>query len=165
MRTAMSIDVRVEESTVFTVNELAARAAAPPHVVRYYARIGLLKPRRNRENGYRLFDRQDARRLRFIRLAKSLGFTLSEIRQITEHADHGESPCGDVRRIIQQRIRENRAKIDAMLNLQNRMECALELWESMPDGIPDGHHVCHLIESLEIEPDEDSEADTAAESN
>lgn len=148
---------------MFTVNELATRAAAPAHVVRYYARIGLLKPRRHQENGYRLFGKQDAQRLRFIRLAKKLGFTLGEIRQITEHADHGESPCGDVRKIIQQRIRENRVKIDAMVNLQNRMECALEAWESMPDGIPDGHHVCHLIESFEDGTGEDIEAAYAAE--
>jgi DNA-binding transcriptional MerR regulator len=38
--------------------------------------------------------------LRFIRMATLLGFTLSEIKQITEHADHGESPCEDVRRIM-----------------------------------------------------------------
>ena len=148
---------------MFTVNELAARAAAPPQVVRYYARIGLLKPRRHQENGYRLFGKQDAQRLRFIRMAKQLGFTLGEIRQITEHADHCESPCGDVRKIIQQRIRENHAKIDAMMNLQGRMESALELWASMPDGIPDGHHVCHLIESFEEGIDEDAKMDPAAE--
>ena len=140
---------------MFTVNELAARAAAPPHVVRYYARIGLLKPRRHQENGYRLFGKQDARRLRFIRLAKRLGFTLSEIGEITEHADHGESPCEDVRRIIQHHIRENRARIDEMLKLQNRMERALKKWEGMPDGVPDGHSVCHLIESFDIDDDDD----------
>ena len=134
---------------MFTVNELAQKANAPAHVVRYYTRIGLLKPRAQQENGYRLFGSQDARRLRFIRLAKRLGFTLNEIRQITEHADHGKSPCGEVRRIIQDRIIENRAKIEAMLMLQNRMEEALETWEHMPDGIPDGDHVCHLIESFE----------------
>ena len=145
---------------MYTVNELASQAAAPPHVVRYYARIGLLKPRGHQQNGYRLFGKQDAQRLRFIRLAKRLGFTLGEIRQITEHADDGESPCGDVRQIIQRRIRENRAKIDAMLNLQNRMEGALELWESMPDGVPDGHHVCHLIESFESGPDEIDSSET-----
>ena len=139
---------------MFTVNELATRADAPAQVVRYYARIGLLKPKRQQENGYRLFGKQDAQRLRFIRMAKQLGFTLGEIRQITEHADHGESPCCEVRKIVQQRIRENRTKIDALMNLQNRMERALEFWESMPDGIPDGHHVCHLIETFEDEIDE-----------
>ena len=134
---------------MFTVIELATRADAPAHVVRYYARIGLLKPRRHQENGYRLFGKQDARRLRFIRLAKKLGFTLSEIREITEHADQGESPCREVRNIIRQRIQENRTRIDAMMNLQNRMEQALAQWESMPDGIPDGDHVCHLIETFD----------------
>ena len=148
---------------MFTVNELATRADAPAQVVRYYARIGLLKPKRQQENGYRLFGKQDAQRLRFIRMAKQLGFTLGEIRQITEHADHGESPCCEVRKIVQQRIRENRTKIDAMLNLQNRMERALESWESMPDGIPDGHHVCHLIETFEDEIDETIKISTIAE--
>jgi len=140
---------------LFTVNELATKANAPAHVVRYYTRIGLLKPRAQQENGYRLFASQDAQRLRFIRLAKRLGFTLSEIREITEHADHGKSPCGKVRRIIQDRIKENRAKIEAMLTLQNRMEEALKTWESMPDGVPDGDHVCHLIESFESDDDPD----------
>jgi len=148
---------------MFTVNELAARAAAPPQVVRYYARIGLLKPRRHQENGYRLFGKQDAQRLRFIRFAKRLGFTLAEIRRFTEHADLGESPCGDVRKIIQQRIRENRAKIDAMVTMQGRMESALKFWESMPNGIPDGHHVCHLIESFEDGIDENVKRVLAAE--
>lgn len=144
---------------MFTVNELALETAAPPHVVRYYARIGLLKPKAHQQNGYRLFGSMDAQHLRFIRRAKNLGFTLNEIRQITEHADHGESPCGEVRRIIQQRIVENRTKIDAMLSLQTRMETALEFWQAMPDGNPDGHHVCHLIESVDTDTDHNACAD------
>ena len=147
---------------MFTVNELAVSAAAPPQVVRYYARIGLLKPRRHQENGYRLFGKQDTQRLRFIRLAKRLGFTLGEIREFTEHSDQCESPCGEVRKIIQKRILENRDKIDAMANLQDRMESALELWESMPDGIPGGHHICHLIESFEDGIDENFKGEPIA---
>ncbi len=134
---------------MLTVNQLATRAGAPAHVVRYYTRIGLLHPAAQRANGYRLYAPKDASRLRFIRLAKHLGFTLREIDEIIRHADAGESPCGDVRRIIQQHIAENRAKIDEMQRLQSRMEKALEQWESMPDGVPDGHSVCHLIESFE----------------
>ena len=135
---------------MLTVNELAIQSNAPAHVVRYYARIGLIKPSGQQENGYRLFKPRDANRLHFIRMAKQLGFTLSEIREITQHADQGESPCEDVRRIIQCHIWENRTRIDEMLKLQNRMEQALTKWEDMPDGVPDGHSVCHLIESFDI---------------
>ena len=134
---------------MLTVNELAIQSNAPAHVVRYYTRIGLIQPVGQQENGYRLFTSKDAARIRFIRMAKHLGFTLNEIRQITQHADMGESPCDDVREIIQQRIGENRAKIEEMVKLQVRMEQALEQWKHMPNGIPNGNSVCHLIESVE----------------
>ena len=141
---------------MLTVNELATQSGAPSHVVRYYVRIGLIQPAGQQENGYRLFTTQDATRLRFIRLAKHLGFTLNEIKQITRHAKMGESPCDDVRKIIQHRIQENRAKIEEMMKLQTRMEQALEQWKLMPNGIPDGTSVCHLIESIESNEDKES---------
>ncbi|MBL3527161.1 MAG: MerR family transcriptional regulator [gamma proteobacterium endosymbiont of Lamellibrachia anaximandri] len=134
---------------MLTVNELALESDTPAHVVRYYLRIGLIQPAAQQENGYRLFTSNDAARLRFIRMAKHLGFTLNEIKQITQHAELGESPCDDVRKIVQHRIHENRAKIEEMMKLQERMEQALEQWDLMPDGIPDGNSVCHLIESVE----------------
>jgi len=139
---------------MLTVNELAKQSGAPAHVVRYYVRIGLLEPAGQQENGYRLFAPGDAARLRFIRMAKDLGFTLNEIREITGHAEHGESPCPDVRRMIRQRIAENRSKIEELQRLQQRMEQALARWDEMPDGMPDGHSVCHLIESFDTEDDD-----------
>jgi len=138
---------------MLTVNELASQANAPAHVVRYYTQIGLLQPSGQQANGYRLFSARDAGRLRFIRMAKNLGFTLNEIREITCHADMGESPCEDVRRIIQDHIEKNRIKIREMQNLQARMEQALTHWASMPDGVPDGHSICHLIESFAADSD------------
>ena len=68
---------------MFTVKELARQCDAPAHVVRYYARIGLIHAAGKRDNGYRLFARDDAVKIRFIRRAKRLGFTLGEIRKIS----------------------------------------------------------------------------------
>jgi len=53
-----------------------------------------------------------------------------------------------VREIIEQRIADNRQLLKEMLSLQHRMERALRAWTKMPDGVPDGHTVCHLIESV-----------------
>ncbi len=47
-----------------------------------------------------------------------LALPLNEIKQITRHGDMGESPCDDVRKIIQHRIQENRVKIEEMMKLQ-----------------------------------------------
>lgn len=147
---------------MLTVNELAVQCQAPAHVVRYYTRIGLIEPAGLQDNGYRLFAARDAKKLRFIRMAKQLGFTLNEIKSITQHADRGESPCEDVRRVIQNHIEENRVKIDEMLQLQNRMELALEQWKNRPDGIPDGNSVCHLIESFDIDDVDESDVQTGS---
>lgn len=146
---------------MLTVNELAVQSRVPAHVVRYYTRIGLISPVAQRENGYRLFASRDATRLRFIRMAKQLGFSLNEIRSITLHSDRGESPCDDVRRIIQNHVAENRIKIEEMSKLQVRMELALKQWESMPNGIPDGNCVCHLIESLDADDVSESDIQTS----
>lgn len=134
------------------VNELARQAGETPDVVRYYTRIGLLVPEREPDNGYKRFSAEDAKRLKFIRQAKSLGFSLAEIAEILDHADHGDSPCPRVREILESHIRENRQRLLELMALQERMERALAQWNAMPDGIPQGHTVCHLIESVEEPP-------------
>ena len=134
-----------------TVREVAALAQVAPDIVRYYSRIGLLKPQRNRRNRYKLYDASDVARLVFIRKAKHLGYTLKEIKKILSHSTTGTSPCPLVRKIIENRIEENRQRLNDMLALQMRMETAIEQWKYLPDGIPDGNSVCVLIESFGYE--------------
>jgi DNA-binding transcriptional MerR regulator len=130
-----------------TVSGLAAATDVPDHVIRYYTRLGLLKPARDAHNAYRLYARSDAARLRFIRRAKHLGYTLGEIATIFREASRGRSPCPLVREIIGRRIPEHRRELREAQLLQRRMERALARWARMPDGVPDGDSVCWLIES------------------
>ena len=129
------------------VNELAKRARVSPDTVRHYVQIGLLNPTRNPDNGYKLFSLEDVNRVRFIRQAKSLGFTLKEIAEILEHSKQGKSPCPRVREIMQARVVENRRRLNDLYSLQSRMELAIKQWEKLPDGVPDGDSICHLIET------------------
>jgi len=133
---------------IYTVTELARRCNTTPHAVRYYTRMGLLRPQRHPNNGYRLYRGADVPWLKFVQQAKSLGYTLKEIREIMQDADDNKSPCPKVREILQKRIDENRQRLNELVALQCRMEQALEQWKDMPDGVPDGHSVCHLIESV-----------------
>ena len=133
---------------MLTVTELANRSGATPHAVRYYTRMGLLQPERNPDNGYHLYKLREVNWLRFIQQAKRLGYTLNEVKEIMHDADKGQSPCPRVRKILQQRIAENRRQLDELIALQARMEQALVDWSGKPDGVPDGHSVCHLIESI-----------------
>jgi DNA-binding transcriptional MerR regulator len=133
---------------MMTVSQLSKRSGVAPHVVRYYARIGLLTPARHPDNGYQLFTRDDTARLRFVRLAQNLGYTLEEIRHILGLSQAGESPCQEVREILRQRVEENRQRLVDFIALQRRMEQTLTRWEEMPDVPPSDGSVCHLIESV-----------------
>lgn len=130
------------------VSELSRAAQTTPDAIRHYVRIGLLTPSRDPVNGYRLFSDSDVRKVKFIRRAKGLGFTLSDIQTIFDHSNGGRSPCPAVRDIIRQRIDENRGRLVELNTLQQRMDDALDRWSSMPDGEPDGEAICHLIESV-----------------
>lgn len=133
---------------MFTANVLAKETNLPIHTVRHYTRIGLLQPVKNSQNGYKIYQPADASRLRFIVAAKNLGFTLAEITNILEKAEHGESPCPSVRKIIVHHIEENKRKINELQKMQKKMENALKDWENLQDSMPNGTSVCHLIESV-----------------
>lgn len=130
------------------VIELARAAGVTGETVRHYTREGLLHPSRDPDNGYQRYAHRDLERLRFIQRARTLGFSVAEIRDILAHADQGDSPCPLVRDLLASRLPEIRARINELEALAARMEQALSAWEAMPDGTPDGHSLCRLIESF-----------------
>ncbi|MDQ3040798.1 MAG: MerR family DNA-binding protein [Acidobacteriota bacterium] len=133
---------------MMTATILAKQSDVSLYTVRHYTRIGLLKPSRNSSNNYKVYQPSDATRLHFIQAAKSLGFSLTEIKEILSEAKHGNSPCPMVREIIERHIEENRRKIKEMQKLQKKMESALTDWKLMDNSMPNGDSVCHLIESV-----------------
>jgi len=136
------------------VLEVARDLGVSPDTVRYYTRIGLLDPARDSANGYKNFGRGDCNRLRFILSARHLGFSVNDIQQILAHADQGESPCGLVRKLIEDRLEEVSRRFDDIARLKHRMEVALSAWRTEPDQAPSGDMICHLIESFAENPDQ-----------
>lgn len=134
-----------------TVKAVADRAGVSPHTVRYYARIGLLSPSRGGRNGYREFTEADVHVLNFVPRARALGFTLAEVRTIVAKSRRAESPCPQVRDIIAHRIGEFALRQDALLIMLDRMRRAAARWKRMPDRVPTGREICHLIESVGTE--------------
>ena len=131
-----------------TVMELARSAGVANHVVRFYARSGLIRPTRQAANGYRQFVPLDVKRVRFVRAAQSLGFTLAEIREILRRSRHGKTPCPLVRDIVSQRLSENRERLAYVQAMQDRMQRASEAWQHMQDQVPHGDAICALIEAV-----------------
>jgi MerR family copper efflux transcriptional regulator len=74
--------IEMQHMNTFTIGEVARRARVGIDTVRYYERHHLLPEAPRRLSGYREYQLDDIKRLRFIRRAKDLGFTLAEIREL-----------------------------------------------------------------------------------
>ena len=95
------------------VGEFSRRTGCNIETIRYYERIGLLpKPRREKGGRFRRYDRDDVARLRFIRRARQLGFTLDEVRALLRLArGDGEHVRAEARGIAAEHVAGIRAKI------------------------------------------------------
>jgi Zn(II)-responsive transcriptional regulator len=71
----------------FSIGQLAKRAGVAIDTVRYYERNQLLTPAARLQSGYRRYGDMELKRLRFIRRAKSLGFSLADIRELLSLSD------------------------------------------------------------------------------
>ncbi|MDQ6926730.1 MAG: MerR family DNA-binding protein, partial [Candidatus Eremiobacteraeota bacterium] len=88
-------------SGALAIGALAARAGVTPEAVRYYEREGVIPPAvRTGAGRYRMYGEDDAERLRFVRRARDLGFSLGEVRELLAlAAGEREHPCAEVNRI------------------------------------------------------------------
>lgn len=93
----------------FSIGKLAERAGVAIDTVRYYERNGLLQPAGRLASGYRRYGEAELRRLRFIRRAKALGFSLEDIRTLLELS--AERSVAKVKRVAQLKLADIEARI------------------------------------------------------
>jgi MerR family mercuric resistance operon transcriptional regulator len=129
-----------------TIGRLARAVGVNLETVRYYERRGLLpKPPRS-GSGYRLFPAEAKRRLRFIRRAQELGFSLGEIRELLSLRVAPTAKSGDVRRRAQAKITDIEAKIRSLQSIKKALR---ELTQTCSGCGP--VRDCPILESLDAE--------------
>ncbi len=133
------------------VTQLAEAFGVKKDTIRYYTRIGLLRPSKSLENGYKFYGKKEQSRLRFILSARDLGFSIEDIKQIVSESDQGKTPCPTVRVLIEKRLYETEQRFIEMAKLRDRMRIAVTIWDDKPDQEPCDNVVCHLIEEFELQ--------------
>lgn len=129
----------------WTRGELARRAGVKVATIRYYERRGLLTEAFRSGNGYHRYDRDSLDRLRFIRRAQELGFSLREIGELLDLRLTPNLSCAaEVRERAEEKIRHIREKIEDL----RRMEKGLRgLLKSCQGEGPVSE--CPILEALE----------------
>jgi MerR family mercuric resistance operon transcriptional regulator/MerR family gold-responsive transcriptional activator of gol and ges genes len=110
------------ETMVMTIGDVAADARVNVQTVRYYERRGLLPRAPRTPSGYRLYGDETVRRLKFIKGAQELGFTLAEVKELLTLRVHRASACGQVEAKARKKITLVNQKIEEL----DRMRRALE---------------------------------------
>ena len=104
-----------------TIGRLAKEAGVNLETVRYYERRGLLQRPPRSASGYRLFPLETARRLRFIRRAQELGFSLTEIRELLSLRVSANAKSADVRKRAETKIADIDAKIKSLDSMKTTL--------------------------------------------
>ncbi len=102
----------------FTTGELAKRAGVNRETVRYYERRRLLLRPPRTVSGFRIYSDDAVQRLRFIRHAKALGFSLSEIRELLELRIDSPGVCASVRERAKAKISEVDRKVAKLAQIR-----------------------------------------------
>lgn len=120
------------------IGEVARRAGVSADTVRYYERLGLVNPPRRAESGYRLYSDVELGRLRFIRRAKLLGLSLSDIHILLGLGEAGEYPAlrRQVTGLLRQKLDECEVRLVELTafktELQGWYQLALERQDQPP---------------------------------
>ena len=127
-----------------TIGQLARDAGLNLQTVRFYERRGLLPKPPRTASGYRAFPSDSVRRLRFIKRAKELGFSLNEIKQLLALRFDPDTSCA----LVQQRAEDKLEDIEHKIQDLRRMKKALaRLTATCPGRGSTGE--CPILESLE----------------
>lgn len=125
------------------IGEVAKLSGVNPKLVRHYESIGLVSKPIRADSGYRLYSEKDIHTLRFIKRARSLGFSLAEIKQLLGLWKNKSRASAQVKSLAMAHVKEMQAKI---LELQSMCDTLTHLAKHCHgDHRPD----CPILEELE----------------
>lgn len=131
---------------LLTIGKVAKQTGIGVETVRFYEKRGLIDEPPRTEAGYRQYPEDTAPRIRFIRHAKELGFTLTEIKELLHLRLDAATTCDDVRHMAQKKRMDIVARIESLQG----MEYALgKLIGACSSSGPAGH--CPILDALDPE--------------
>lgn len=140
----------------FTISELAHSAEVPTTTVRYYERVGLLRPEERSAGNYRLYGDESLQKLKFIRTAQAIGFTLEDVKTLLSTSDSSVASCRQIQSLIEERLGVIAQRLKDLRRLQHVLKSSREKCRETERA-----DCCHVIETLR----ETSEAGSRSSTN
>jgi MerR family mercuric resistance operon transcriptional regulator len=138
--------VDLDEPKGLTIGQVARRAGFGIETVRFYERKGLIDEPPRRTSGYRQYPASVISRLRFIKRAKDLGFSLREIKELLSLRVEPTTTCSDIQKRAEAKIADVEGKIRSL----ERMKEVLTRLTASYGGVGPVSE-CPIVEALERE--------------
>lgn len=127
----------------YTISQLASAAEIPTTTLRYYERVGLIEPEDRSAGNYRLYTDDSLQKVKFIRAAQGIGFTLDDIKQLLAAEDGCIPRCCDVQPLLTERLADVEQRLRDLQDVKRVLQSALRKCRRGAPSDP-----CCVIESL-----------------
>ena len=125
-RHAADMNKESADDRALTIGEAARASGVTAKMIRHYESIGLLRPARRTDAGYRLYDAADVRTLQFIGRSRALGFSLEAVGALLALWQDRQRASADVRRLARGHIADLERRIAALQSMQRTLEHLVE---------------------------------------
>lgn len=145
------MEVESRDRKFWLAGELAAAANVSTDTLRHYERKGVLARPARSPNGYRRYPLEALDRVRTIRNALAVGFTLDELARILGERDKGGAPCREVRAMVGSKLADIEMHLKNLAVLRDDLKMTIADWDTrLAITLPDGR--AGLLESLSARP-------------
>lgn len=120
----------------YRIGEVTRRLGISADTLRYYERIGLLPKVARKAGGVRVYNDQELSRLRFVRRAQAMDFTLAEIKQLLALRTAPGRARTPVRRLTEQKLAAVEARLKELKTLRDELRLLVNLCTGAKDSCP-----------------------------
>lgn len=132
----------------YRIGDIAQRSGLTPDTLRYYERLGLLRPGHRTTGGFRVYPEHALDRLRFIKQAQSMGLTLREIQDLVTYNEGGIRRCRRVHDLLGTKLADLEVRIAELQEFRRTLSQLQTECERIIKTV-DSAAECPVIETLE----------------
>lgn len=129
---------------MYKISEVTKQTNISADTLRYYEKIGVMPKISRSASGVRLFDKQDISRLKFIKRAQRMNFSLDEIKLLLSMREDPQHARNEIRQLTADKLKAVESQLTELKTLHNELQLLLNLCKGTPDG-------CPIIESIDGE--------------
>lgn len=127
---------------MYKIGEVTKQTSLTADTLRYYEKFGLLPNISRNQSGLRLYNDKDISRLKFIKRAQHMNFSLEEIKQLIIMRENPLKARNSIRQLTANKLQDLETKVDELTLLRNELQLLLNLCQGDENG-------CPIIEGLE----------------